>query len=257
VWIPSPNFTSGRPSSRILCCHTSEGSQSFRSLGNFLSQSSSQVSYHAGFDDTSATQIGEYVKPPNTSWSAMAANSYAEHGCCCTPSGASSGWSRQTWLGHDTMLRACGAWIGEEAARYQVPIVKIGADDIVAGRSGVCGHGDVSAAGAGGSHTDPGPAFPWDVVLAYALGGKPFPEPAGDDLVLIGEEWYPMSIFQSDADARQAAALTWWAQYLSRTPDVANLASWADRILNEGYAGALNSFLHMPEVETRLANRPW
>ena len=155
------------------------------------------------------------------------------------------------------MLRACGAWIGEEAARYGVPIVKIGADDIVAGRSGVCGHLDCSAAGLGGDHSDPGPAFPWDVVLAYALGGQPFPTPAGEDLVLIGEEWYPMTIFQSDDDARQAAVLTWWAQYLSRAPSVSDLAHWATGIKDHGYAGCLNMFLAEPEVKDRMANRPW
>ena len=160
--------------------HTSEGSTQWDWLGNFLANPANQVSYQAGFDDRDANTIGEYVAPPLTAWSAMSANSLGEHGCCCTPSGASSGWSRQTWLGHDTMLRACGAWIGEEAARYGVPIVKIGADDIVAGRSGVCGHLDCSAAGLGGDHSDPGPAFPWDVVLAYALGGTDFPPiPAG------------------------------------------------------------------------------
>jgi hypothetical protein len=176
VSIPSPNHSGGRPSSRLLVVHTSEGATTFRNLGNFLANPSSQVSYQVGFDDTSATEVGEYVAPHLTAWAAMAANSWGEHGCCCTPSGASSGWSRETWLGHDNMLRACGVWLGEESERYLVPLVKIGADDIVAGRSGVCGHGDCSAAGAGGSHTDPGPAFPWDVVLVYALGGKPFPD---------------------------------------------------------------------------------
>jgi hypothetical protein len=98
----------------------------------------------------------------------------------CTPSGASQGWSRQTWLGHDTMIRAAAAWVSEEAARYGVPLVKIGASEISAGKAGVCGHGDCSQAGAGGDHTDPGPNYPWDVCLAYALGGADFPPiPAG------------------------------------------------------------------------------
>jgi hypothetical protein len=255
--MPSPNYSSGRSTSRLLVVHTSEGATQWDYLGNFLSDPSAGVSYQAGFDDRSPAQIGVYVHHYDKAWAALDANSLGEHGCCCTPRGASQGWSRQDWLSRDRMLQACGAWLAEEGARYGTPMQKIDAAGINAGRYGVCGHWDCSQAGIGGDHTDPGPNFPWDVVLAYALGGQEFPSPAGEELVLIGEEWYPMSIFQSDADARQAAALTWWAQYLSRTPDVANLASWADRILNEGYAGALNSFLHMPEVETRLANRPW
>jgi hypothetical protein len=147
-------------------------------LGNYLASPSSQVSYQVGFDDTTSTEIGEYVAHNLTAWAAMSANSWGEHGCCCTPSGASSGWSRADWLSHDTMLRACGAWLGEEAARYRVPLVKIAAHDITAGRSGVCGHGDCSAAGAGGSHSDPGPNFPWDVALVYAGGSD---APAEED----------------------------------------------------------------------------
>jgi hypothetical protein len=182
VQIPSPNHSGNRPSNRLLVIHTSEGSTSFRSLGNFLANPSSQVSYNCGCDDTTATQVGEYVQPNLTPWAAMSANSWGPHICCCTPSGASSGWNRETWLAHDLMLRACGAWLAEEANRYGVPLVKISAADISAGRSGVCGHGDCSAAGAGGSHTDPGPNFPWDVALTYAGSGvvpAPAPVPSG------------------------------------------------------------------------------
>jgi len=179
IWIPSPNYSSSRARNQVLVIHTSEGATTFRNLGNFLAQSSSQVSYAVGFDDTSATQIGEYVKPPNKSWSALAANDWGEHGCLATPSGASAGWSRDVWINqHDTMIRACGAWLAEEAARYGIPLVKINAQQIQAGVKGVCGHGDVAAAGAGGGHTDPGNGFPYDVCLSYATGGAgPAPGP--------------------------------------------------------------------------------
>ena len=180
VQIPSPNHSGGRPSSSLIVVHTSEGATTFRNLGNFLANPSSQVSYQVGFDDTSPTEIGEYVAPNLTAWAAMQANSLGEHGCLCTPSGASYGWDRSEWLRHDTMLRACGAWIGEEADRWGIPIVKIDANDIQSGRPGVCGHRDCSAAGLGGDHGDPGPHFAWDVVLAYALAGADFPPiPAG------------------------------------------------------------------------------
>lgn len=174
-WIPSPNYSSSRARSRLLVVHTSEGATTFRSLGNFLAQSSAGVSYHVGFDDTTADAIGEYVKPPHKSWSAHSANNEGEHGCCCTPSGASSGWSRETWLSKPRMLDACAAWLREEGARYGIPVVKIGPDQIRAGAAGVCGHADCVQAGLGGSHTDPGPNFPWDRVTTGGGGGS------GDD----------------------------------------------------------------------------
>lgn len=180
--IPSPNHSGARPQNRLLVIHTSEGATTFTSLGNFLANPSSQVSYQVGFDDTTAGAIGEYVAHNLTPWSAMAANSWGEHGCCCTPSGASASWSRQTWLSKDRMLRAAASWVAEEASRYRIPVVKITGADISAGRSGICGHADCTAAGAGGSHYDPGTQFPWDVLIAFAIGGAP-PEP--------GPELYP------------------------------------------------------------------
>jgi peptidoglycan hydrolase-like protein with peptidoglycan-binding domain len=172
IWIPSPNYSASRSRNQLLVVHTSEGAQTFASLGNFLGQSSSGVSYHVGFDDTSSTQIGEYVKPPGKCWAAFESNDWGEHGCCCTPSGASYGWSRDTWMAKVNMLAACAAWLAEESARYGIPLVKITGADIDAGRPGVCGHADVSASSAQGDHGDPGPNFPWDHVLALA-GGAP------------------------------------------------------------------------------------
>lgn len=173
VWIPSPNYSSSRPHNQILVVHTSEGATTFRNLGNYLAQASSEVSYHVGFDNTTRDEIGEYVKPDRKSWSAHSANSYGEHGCCCTPSGAANGWSRDDWLARPLMLDACGAWLREEGARYGIPLVKINGDQIAAGVKGVCMHKDCVDAGLGGNHTDCGPHFPWDVVL----GDTPKPQP--------------------------------------------------------------------------------
>lgn len=172
VQMPSPNYSAGRPSSRLLVVHTSEGATTKESLGHFLANPSAGVSYQAGFDNNRADEIAVYVRHYDKAWSAYEANGWGEHGCLCTPSGASSGWSRATWQGHDAMLRACGAWLAEEAARYGLPLVKLDRAAVSAGHSGVCGHGDLPV---GGGHTDPGPNYPWDICLVYATGGAPAP----------------------------------------------------------------------------------
>lgn len=165
-WIPSPNFSAGAPRSQLIVIHTSEGSTSQTGLAGFLANPSSGVSYHVCYDNAGdPNNIVECVRRTNRSWSAMNANSWGVHGCCCTPSGASAGWSRQTWLAQGVMLEKCRRWIAEEAAVLGIPLVKIDANAIRAGGRGVCGHGDCSAAGAGGSHFDPGNNFPWDIVL--------------------------------------------------------------------------------------------
>lgn len=165
VAIPSPNHGSARTTQQLLVVHTSEGAQTFRSLGSFLANPSAKVSYHVGFDNTTSVAIGEFVAPPLKSWSAHSANSRGEHGCCCTPSGASKNWTRADWLNRPLMLEACRQWLREESRRYSIPLVKLSGQDIRNGKRGVCGHRDCVAAGLGGTHTDPGANFPWDIVL--------------------------------------------------------------------------------------------
>jgi len=173
VQIPSPNYSSSRARNRLLVLHTSEGATTFNSLGNFLANPSSQVSYHVGFDNTTRDAIGEFVQPNRKSWSAHSANNEGEHGCFCVPSGAANGWSRNDWLARPLMLDAANAWLREESARYGVPLVRITPAQIASGASGVCDHHDCVEAGLGGTHVDCGLQLPWDVVL----GGGAAPEP--------------------------------------------------------------------------------
>lgn len=62
-----------------------------------------------------------------------------------------------------TICRTC-ARAAELHVRGNVPVVRLFAGDLLAGRRGYCGHGDVSAAWGQSDHTDPGPAYPFDVV---------------------------------------------------------------------------------------------
>ncbi len=54
--------------------------------------------------------------------------------------------------------------------RYGIPIRRLRASDLVAGRRGVTGHADVSAAFRKSDHWDPGPDFPWARFLRSARG---------------------------------------------------------------------------------------
>ena len=55
------------------------------------------------------------------------------------------------------------AWL---TAKYGIPVVRLTADDIKAGREGICGHTDVSKAFGKSTHWDPGPSFPWGDLLS-------------------------------------------------------------------------------------------
>src|SRR3954470_17425283 len=55
-----------------------------------------------------------------------------------------------------SMLRNTAAWVRSMADQFGIPIVKLSAADLRAGKSGICGHADTSAAWGETNHTDPG-----------------------------------------------------------------------------------------------------
>ena len=150
-WIASPNYSSRYGSAvKLLIVHTAEGSTTYQSLGNYFANPAAEVSSQVGIDDTPGV-IGEYVKPDYASWCAGNVNGYSDQVELC----AFAAWDRATWLAHPVMIANLQQWLAEEAARYGIPLVK-------STTHGVCGHVDVSGPG---GHWDPGPEFPWDVVL--------------------------------------------------------------------------------------------
>lgn len=166
VWLPSPNYSSrGGAGVRLIVIHTAEGARTIESLGSFFASSGSGVSSHAGADDQPNT-IGEYVKRPNKAWTQANANPVAVSLELC----GFAAWSPAEWDDHNEMVVNCARWIAEEAAAFGIPIVRLSPASAQGGAAGVCAHSDLGAWG--GSHSDPGPGFPWDHVLELA-GGAP------------------------------------------------------------------------------------
>ena len=69
------------------------------------------------------------------------------------------------------VLRQAARLTADVCARYGIPLRRLRAADLVAGRRGVTGHADVSAAFRKSDHWDPGPGFPWAMFLRLARGG--------------------------------------------------------------------------------------
>jgi hypothetical protein len=175
IWMPSPNYSGrDRRSVRLIVLHTSEGAQSYQSLGSFFGRPAVQVSSHVGIDDTLNT-VGEYVKRDNKAWTAGNANPVAVQAELCTPNGAAAGWDYVMWKTHQGMLNNCAAWVAEEAAAFGIPIVKLTPQQAQSTGRGVCQHRDLGSWGSG--HSDCGNGFPIDEVIAMAGGQAPPPTP--------------------------------------------------------------------------------
>jgi len=172
--IASPNFESRNGATvRLIVVHTAEGALTTTELGNFFANPASQVSSHVGIDDHG---IEQYVDYTNASWTMLSANPISEHAELC----GFAAWTRDQWLTqHTGMLGLAARWVRERCLARGIPIIKLTPAQVAAGQAGVIGHWDWTVGMNDGTHTDPGSAFPWDVVISLAQqGATPAPAPA-------------------------------------------------------------------------------
>ncbi len=126
----------------------------------FASANAPQASAHYNVD---ADSIVQSVLDKDVAWHAPGANSNGigiEH----------AGYAKQTaaeWNDaySSGMLKLSAKLCAELCKKYGIPIVKLSGADLKAGRRGICGHVDVTAASGKPGHWDPGPNFPWDFYL--------------------------------------------------------------------------------------------
>lgn len=81
-----------------------------------------------------------------------------------------AGYARQTraeWLDaySKAALEQAAAVTADWCTRYGIPVRRLSVSELTAGKKGIVGHHDVSAAYHQTDHTDPGPNFPWDHFL--------------------------------------------------------------------------------------------
>jgi peptidoglycan hydrolase-like protein with peptidoglycan-binding domain len=163
--IPSPNHSSRNGKRvRLVVVHTAEGARTVESLGAFFKDRNRQVSSHVGIDDK---RIETYVDPERQAFTLRSGNAISENAELC----GFAAWSREEWLEeHHRMLELTAEWIADRCLERDIPVRKLTPPEVAAGEAGVIGHIDWTKGMHEGTHTDPGPGFPWDVVMAMANG---------------------------------------------------------------------------------------
>lgn len=148
-----------------IVVHTNEGPKTgtVEGLLGYLANTANQASYHivVGADGRTGRSNDDDYAP----WAAgYTANRGGLHVCAI----GYSKQSRAEWLASPKQLDGLARVIADWSTRYSIPLTRIVAADLVAGRKGVCGHFDTAQAWHETDHVDPGTQFPWDVVLAKA-----------------------------------------------------------------------------------------
>lgn len=156
--------SSSRNGARVIwiAVHTAEGATSAANLKAYFDRASTQASSHAIADDN---VLWEALVPyDRASWTLRNGNSRSDN----LEITGFARWSRAEWLNHMGMLRNTAQWIRNRCLARGIPMVKLSPADVRAGKAGVIGHVDYTNGTGDGTHWDPGPNFPWDLVMQMA-----------------------------------------------------------------------------------------
>jgi GH25 family lysozyme M1 (1,4-beta-N-acetylmuramidase) len=135
-----------------------------KSVANYFRTTTRAASAHYVVDPGEVVQcltestVG-YHAPPNTGSLGFE--------LCDPQAGSASRWADAN---HEAMLRRAATLVRARAKQWGIPLVKLSAADLKAGKRGICGHADVSAAWHLTDHSDPGTGFPWAHFMALVKG---------------------------------------------------------------------------------------
>ena len=172
----------GRTQVIWVVVHTAEGVRKASDLKAFFDRATDR-SAHAVADDT--TLIDNCVPYDRAAWTLRNGNTRSDNLELC----GFAGWSRDEWINeHGGMLSNAAAWIRSRCTARDIPIVKIGPAEVARGAAGVIGHVDYTLGTHDGTHTDPGPGFPWDVVIQLAAQEDDMAGQLADDEIAFAQK---------------------------------------------------------------------
>ena len=139
----------------------------------FASPNSPRGSAHYNIDNNSWVQS---VRDSDTAWGAPNVNADGLH---FEHAGFAS-QDRKQWADPYSAaeLKISAVLVAAKCHQYGIPPVHLSVADLKAGKSGIIGHADASAAYTPGGHTDPGAGFPWGLYIGLvraAYYGTPPP----------------------------------------------------------------------------------
>lgn len=184
---PNRNTTPGRPIA-VIVLHTMEypeGTRGAEWCAAFFAESARRASAHFCVD---ADSVVPGVPLADVAWAAPGSN---HNGIQIEI----AGYARQTTAEWDdpvsrATLDRVARLLAGLSALLALPLVHLTPVDLLAGRRGITGHAEVSAAYRRSDHTDPGAGFPWLALLALAATYAPTtPTPISQEDPMFPRLW--------------------------------------------------------------------
>lgn len=212
-WMPPKSWTdANRTSVQLIVVHTTEGAATASAAedgASYDQRRTDGTSAHYFHDSTSTVQC---VRTPDQAHAARTqGNRRGIQHELCTRAG-SADWA-DTY--HQAMLRRAARQAARDSRKWGIPVRRLTVAQVAAGVKGFCGHWDITRAFPqdNGTHTDPGPSFPWSRFLDMVRAEL---NPEEDDVSaeeVWGTKWkgtngveYPASSWLINADKYAARA---------------------------------------------------
>lgn len=168
-FVESPNVTraTGRAID-IVVVHTMEIGErpdAAEICARWFASPASQVSAHYCVD---AGTVIQCVREEDIAWHARGGNATS----IGVELAGMAGQGSRDWEDaySAAVLARSAALVADVCRRHRIPVRRLGAPGLRAGRRGITGHADVSKAFGRSDHWDPGPGFPWSAFLARVRG---------------------------------------------------------------------------------------
>ncbi len=206
-WMPPRSWTdANRSSVQLVVIHTTEGSahaQSAEDGASYDQRRTDGTSTHYFVDSDSVVQCVRTADQAHTA-RAQGNRRGIQYELC--------GRTTLDWAGAyaQAMLRRAAHQAARDCRKWGIPARKLSPAQVADGLKGFCGHADITYAFPqdGGTHTDPGSAFPWSQFLGY-VQAELNPE-VTVDLQDVKDIWTTDGFIAAPANAASAASNPYW-----------------------------------------------